>query len=167
MANKRKRGQKAGARKTGVPRDASEIIRVIDRPVAQIVLKQLGKSKEGVEIHKLKGGHTRKQYYFSLGLLRRYSMIQKKRYNYRLTPFGRVIYNILLRENGGVLNEAIKNYWKIYALGKIENESTNTHYSELMDQLIQSKTLKNIIQEFKQQQQQQEQGEQQQQKQQQ
>jgi predicted transcriptional regulator len=85
---------------------------------------------------------TRKQYYSRLSSLTRAGLIKRKNGRYSLTAFGRVVY-----ESEKSIENAFNIYWKLKAVDSIgiSNEIPKEEYSKIVDALIDSYKIKDIL----------------------
>src|SRR5215207_3130281 len=85
---------------------------------------------------------TRKQYYSSLSSLTKEGLIKRKNGRYSLTAFGKVVY-----ESEKSIENAFNIYWKLKAVDSIgiSNEIPRDEYSKIVDALIDSYKIKDIL----------------------
>jgi predicted transcriptional regulator len=85
---------------------------------------------------------TRKQYYSRLSSLTKGGLIKRKNGRYSLTAFGKVVY-----ESEKSIENAFNIYWKLKAVDSIgiSNEIPRDEYSKIVDALIDSYKIKDIL----------------------
>ena len=85
---------------------------------------------------------TRKQYYSRLSSLTKEGLIKRKNGRYSLTAFGKVVY-----ESEKAIENAFNIYWKLKAVDSIgiSNEIPRDEYSKIVDALIDSYKIKDIL----------------------
>src|ERR671923_1637659 len=85
---------------------------------------------------------TRKQYYSRLSSLTKAGLIKRKNGKYSLTAFGKVVY-----ESEKSIENAFNIYWKLKAVDSIgiSNEIPKEEYSKIVDALIDSYKIKDIL----------------------
>lgn len=85
---------------------------------------------------------TRKQYYSRLSSLTKAGLIKRKNGRYSLTAFGKVVY-----ESQKSIENAFNIYWKLKAVDSIgiSNEIPKEEYSKIVDALIDSYKIKDIL----------------------
>lgn len=85
---------------------------------------------------------TRKQYYSRLHALIVYNLVAKANGNYRLTSFGKVVFDWHL-----VLLQAIsEEFWKLKALDVLDSSGIpSSERSKIMDSLVKNEKLKQFI----------------------
>jgi predicted transcriptional regulator len=85
---------------------------------------------------------TRKQYYSRLSSLTKEGLIKRKNGRYSLTAFGKVVY-----ESEKSIENAFNIYWKLKAVDSIgiSNEIPRDEYSKIVDALIDSYKIKDIL----------------------
>ena len=85
---------------------------------------------------------TRKQYYSRLSSLTKAGLIKRKNGRYSLTAFGKVVH-----ESEKSIENAFNIYWKLKAVDSIgiSNEIPKEEYSKIVDALIDSYKIKDIL----------------------
>ena len=85
---------------------------------------------------------TRKQYYSRLHALIIYSMVSKSNGKYRLTSFGKVVFDWHL-----VLMQAIsEEFWKLKALDVLDSSGIpSCERSKILDALVKNEKLKQFV----------------------
>jgi predicted transcriptional regulator len=85
---------------------------------------------------------TRKQYYSRISSLTKAGLIKRKNGRYFLTAFGKVVY-----ESEKSIENAFNIYWKLKAVDSIgiSNEIPREEYSKIVDALIDSYKIKDIL----------------------
>jgi hypothetical protein len=135
-----------------VPKSTSEILYAVRRPTSQLMIQYLKRSPQGIETNYLRQQLlkvTRKQYFSSLSSLKKYSIITRYSDSYKLTAFGKVIYNLLFEEDGP-LSRAINLYWQIYSIDLVDSEEErrmfhNSQYQDVIKTLIPDQHIRKIL----------------------
>jgi predicted transcriptional regulator len=85
---------------------------------------------------------TRKQYYSRLHALIHYNLVAKANGKYRLTSFGKVVFDWHL-----VLLQAVtEEFWKLKALDVLDSSGIpSSERSKIMDSLVKNEKLKQFI----------------------
>jgi predicted transcriptional regulator len=98
--------------------------------------------KEGKSLSNSSINLTRKQFYSRLHALIVYNLVNKTNGKYRLTSFGKVVFDWQL-----VLIQAIsKEYWKLKALDTlISSGIPDSERNQIMDALVKNEKLKQFI----------------------
>jgi predicted transcriptional regulator len=94
-------------------------------------------------------GIRKKQYYSRMNRLINAGLVTRKRGKYFLTSFGKVVYQFHL-----LIGQAVENYWKLKAIDSLEskisfNELSAEVRKKMIDALIESSSIKNILLEYK------------------
>jgi predicted transcriptional regulator len=94
-------------------------------------------------------GIRKKQYYSRMNRLINAGLVTRKRGEYFLTSFGKVVYQFHL-----LIGQAVENYWKLKAIDSLEskisfNELSAEVRKKMIDALIESRSIKNILLEYK------------------
>jgi predicted transcriptional regulator len=85
---------------------------------------------------------TRKQYYSRLHTLITYNLVAKTNGKYRLTSFGKIVFDWHL-----VLRQAIsEEFWKLKALDALDSSGIpSSERSKIMESLVKNEKLKQLI----------------------
>lgn len=104
--------------------------------------EMLGSIQERVPISISNLKLTRKQYYSRLHNLRVCGLIQKTKRTYRLTSFGKVIFDWHL-----IIRDTIaKEYWKLRAIDMLDSSGIpDSERSEMVDTLLENEKLKHLL----------------------
>jgi predicted transcriptional regulator len=104
--------------------------------------EMLGSIQERVPLSILNLGLTRKQYYSRLHNLIVCGLIQKTNGSYRLTSFGKVIFDWHL-----VIRDTIaKEYWKLRAIDMLGSSNIpDSERSEMVNTLLENEKVKQIL----------------------
>jgi hypothetical protein len=86
---------------------------------------------------------TRRQYYSRISNITRAGLVKRKKGRYLLTPFGKVIYSAQLNFEAKIEN-ALKNYWKLEALGSMEMSSREQSH-KVITALIDNQEIKSVL----------------------
>ena len=85
---------------------------------------------------------TRKQYYSRLSRMTRSRLVTKRNGRYRLTTFGKIVYEFQL-----IIENALENQWKLKAIDSLEisKDIPEEERQKLIDTLIENQGLKQIL----------------------
>jgi hypothetical protein len=85
---------------------------------------------------------TRKQYYSRLSRMTRSKLVTRRNGGYRLTTFGKIVYEFQL-----IIENALENQWKLKAIDSLElsKDLPEEERQKLIDTLIEDQGLKQIL----------------------
>jgi predicted transcriptional regulator len=119
----------------------SEVLRVImdDKSLSLFDTIAFSSANSDIIINRL--GLTKKQYYPRIYELRKAGLIRKSNTKYRLTSFGKVVY-----EAQKLIGKGMQNYWKLKAIDSIESVEISTdERDKIIDTIIETEEIKNIL----------------------
>jgi hypothetical protein len=121
----------------------ANILEAISEEKALALFETIALAEPNSDILITKMQLTRKQYYSRMSRLMETGLVKRKNGRYTLTAFGKVIYDIQR-----TIEKVINNYyWKLKAVDLVEaeNEFSKDEHTKVLDTLIDSVKLKEVI----------------------
>jgi hypothetical protein len=121
---------------------APSVVRVIAEEKSWRLFRSIAQGTFDSKSLKSNSKLTRKQYYSRLSRMTRSKLVTRRNGGYRLTTFGKIVYEFQL-----LLENALENQWKLKAIDSLElsKDLPEEERQKLIDTLIEDQSLKQIL----------------------
>jgi hypothetical protein len=121
---------------------APSVVRVIAEEKSWRLFRSIAQGTFDSKSLKSNSKLTRKQYYSRLSRMTRSKLVTRRNGGYRLTTFGKIVYEFQL-----LIENALENQWKLKAIDSLElsKDLPEEERQKLIDTLIEDQSLKQIL----------------------